>query len=395
MKYVLKPLLLIALLLQSCSEEPWLSGTLDMSNGNEWKPVVYVVHPQKFNDVAQSFVGVVLDSATVDENGYFEFKESPNFQEPVLLEVVVQRKEEKYPNRLINGNHISDNYFPLIYVQGAKIEVNADIASFQSSFFIEKPSPENEAILRLRDERLTVFDKYLKESVSGQQADEDLLERENNLHAYQEELINFADSTSQLLPALLALRWVSPEGDYERIAEQVYQQSKKWNRLYPEHPWVKEFVSVVDKGNLPVLIGDTIPDLKFPMKSGKEISLKEIMKGQKLVLLDVWASWCAPCRIENRNVLVPLWEKYGPENFQIVAYGLESSEKAWNNAIEKDGAYRWLHASHLEGDQNPLMEDLRLKTIPANFLLDPEGKVLAKNLHGQDLIDFVDGYMSR
>ena len=76
MKYVLKPLLLIALLLQSCSEEPWLSGTLDMSNGNEWKPVVYVVHPQKFNDVAQSFVGVVLDSATVDENGYFEFNNS-------------------------------------------------------------------------------------------------------------------------------------------------------------------------------------------------------------------------------------------------------------------------------------------------------------------------------
>ena len=93
--------------------------------------------------------------------------------------------------------------------------------------------------------------------------------------------------------------------------------------------------------------------------------------------------------------MVPLWEKYNSEDFQIVAYGLESSEKAWDNAIEKDGAYRWLHASHLQGDQNPFMEKLRLKTIPANFLLNQEGRVLAKNLHGQDLIHFVNDYMSK
>lgn len=109
--------------------------------------------------------------------------------------------------------------------------------------------------------------------------------------------------------------------------------------------------------------------------------------------MDIWASWCAPCRVENRNVLVPLWEKYNSEGFQIVAYGLESSETAWSNAIEKDGAFRWLHASHLQGDQNPLMDTLRLKTIPANFLLDEKGRVLAKNLHGEDLIMFVDDYM--
>lgn len=395
MKYMLRPLFLIVLLLQSCSEEPWLSGTLDMSDGDEWKPMVYVVHPQKFNEVAQSFVGIVLDSAEVDRNGYFEFKQSPDFKEPVLLEIVVQKIGEKYPNRLINENHVTDNYFPLIYTKDANLEVRAAIASFQSSFTIENPSPANESVLRLRDERLAAFTKYLKEPAKFPKSDEDLLEREKSLHAYQEKLINFSDSTSQLLPALMALRWASPEGDYERIAEQAHQQSKKWNELYPEHPWVKEFVSVADKQNLPVLIGDTIPDLKFPMKSGEEISLKEIMEGQKLVLLDVWASWCAPCRVENRNVLVPLWEKYNPENFQIVAYGLESSEKAWSNAIEKDGAYRWLHASHLEGDQNPLMEDLRLKTIPANFIIDSGGKVLAKNLHGKDLIDFVDDYMSK
>ena len=152
---------------------------------------------------------------------------------------------------------------------------------------------------------------------------------------------------------------------------------------------------MADKQNLPILIGDLIPELQFPMKRGEAVSIQEILKNKALVLLDVWASWCAPCRVENRKILVPLWEEYNSQNFQIVAYGLESSEKAWDNAIEKDGAYRWLHASHLQGDQNPLMEILRLKTIPANFLLNQEGRVLAKNLHGQDLIDFVQDYMGK
>ena len=62
--------------------------------------------------------------------------------------------------------------------------------------------------------------------------------------------------------------------------------------------------------------------------------------------------------------------------------------------MERDGADRWLHASHLLGDQNPLMDALRLKTIPANFLLDGEGRVLAKNLHGEELIQFVENYMA-
>lgn len=117
------------------------------------------------------------------------------------------------------------------------------------------------------------------------------------------------------------------------------------------------------------------------------------MEGKKLTLLDVWASWCAPCRVENRNVLVPLWEKYSSDGFHILAYGLESSETAWDNAIQKDGVHRWLHASHLQGDQNPFMDALRLKTIPANFLLDEKGIVLAKNLHGKGLIEFVSDYM--
>jgi len=394
MKYCLALSLFTVLFFQSCSEEPWLSGKLDMSESEAWKPIVYLVQPQKLNEVAQSFVGLVLDSAKVGANGHFQFDALPEFQEPVLLEIVVQKKGEKYPNRLINENPETDNYFPFVYGEGANMVVNAEVSNFQSSLTIEKPSIANEAMLELRDKRMVAF-KNLKSQTKKHETDEDLLALEKSLHVYQELLINFSNSTSELLPGLMALRWASPEGDYERIAELVHAQSTKWSELYPEHLWVKELVAMADKRNLPILTGDVITNLQFPMKSGGKVSLQTILKDKKLVLLDVWASWCAPCRLENRNILVPLWEKYNSEDFQIVAYGLESSEKAWDNAIEKDGAYRWLHASHLQGDQNPFMEKLRLKTIPANFLLNQEGRVLAKNLHGQDLIHFVNDYMSK
>lgn len=395
MKYLFRVSILLVFFLMSCSQEAWLTGTLNIPDGTDWKPMVYLVQPERFNEIAQSFTAKVLDSAKVNGEGQFQFVNSPKFQEQVLLKVVVQRKNEKFPNRLINQNPETDNYFPLVYEPNAKIKIDADIANFQSSFSLEQPSQANKAMLQLRDERMAAFKKYLKGKANEQNVDDNLLEREKNLHLYQEELIHFSDSTVELLPALMALRWASPEGDYERIAELVYAQAQKWNAIFPEHDWVRELVSMADKEELPILTGDTITDLQFPMKNGEDVSLQEVINGKKLILLDVWASWCAPCRIENREVLVPLWEKYHADGFQIVAYGLESSEKAWSNAIKKDGAYRWLHASHLQGDKNPFMDALRLNTIPANFLLDNEGRVLTKNLHRTDLVDFVDDYMMR
>ena len=395
MKNMLKLSLFFLLLMQSCSQEAWLSGTINGENDGDWKPMVYLVQPKKFDEVAQSFVGEVLDSAQMTQNGRFEFTTPPESKKSILLELVVQKKGEKYPNRLLNENPKTDNYFPLVYEPGSNLVIEAEIAHFQSSLKINQPSASNKAMLQLRDLRSKAHKRYLEGQNEEHGPDEDLLEREKSQYNFKEELINFADSTKELLPAMVALRWTSPEGDYERIAELVHAQSTKWSKLYPEHPWVKELVAMADKQNLPILIGDLIPELQFPMKRGEVVSIQEILKNKALVLLDVWASWCAPCRVENRKILVPLWEEYNSQNFQIVSYGLESSEKAWDNAIEKDGAYRWLHASHLQGDQNPLMEILRLKTIPANFLLNQEGRVLAKNLHGQDLIDFVQDYMGK
>jgi len=109
----------------------------------------------------------------------------------------------------------------------------------------------------------------------------------------------------------------------------------------------------------------------------------------------LWASWCAPCRKENREVLVPIWNEYHDQGLQIVAYGLESDESAWRAALERDGANRWNHASDLQGDDAPFLKKIRVRTIPANFILDDKGVVMAKNVHGKALMDLVKSYMKK
>ena len=184
------------------------------------------------------------------------------------------------------------------------------------------------------------------------------------------------------------------EGDYERVPEFIVAQAERWQQEAPVHPWVAQLAAKGDRKSLPVLVGDVLPDSPLPMLSGDTVAMKTLL-GKRLTLLDFWASWCAPCRKENRNSLVPLWEKHHGAGFQIVGYALDGSQGTWATAIEKDGVGRWPHASHLQGDDAPLFKELRMTSIPANFLLDQNGKVLAKNLHGEELMKWVEAYFSR
>ena len=114
--------------------------------------------------------------------------------------------------------------------------------------------------------------------------------------------------------------------------------------------------------------------------------------GKRLTLVDIWAAWCAPCRKENKTVLAPLWHDFEDKGFQIIGYSIDNNPQAWKAAIAGDGA-TWLQASHLTGDSTPFMETLHISTIPANFILDAEGRIVAKNLFGEDLSEFVKTYL--
>lgn len=382
------------LLLVSCTAKAPLSGTIKMPAHTDWAAMVYLVQPRTLDEVAASFSGQVLDSAAILADGSFAFEKMPETTEPVLLELVIQRKGERFFNKLENEELTTANYFPFVWKNGDRLEVSASADQFQLSLAIKNPSPENTALLKLRDVRLKAF-QQLQQKTGTQGHDEALLlEEEAARLRFQQASMNFANETEHLLPALVAIRWVSPANDYERVPEFLVAQCEKWQTQYASHPWVAQLCQKSNREQLPVLKGDQIPDAMLPMLSGGESALYQLL-GKKLTILDLWASWCAPCRRENRDFLVPLWDKYHEQGLQIIGYALEGSESAWKNAIEKDGANRWLHASPLQGDDAPLLKTLRIQTIPANFLLDAQGKVLAKNLHGEVLVKFVEEYLRR
>lgn len=378
------------LLPTGCTGQAPLSGALQLDDA--WIPQVYLIQPRHLDEIATSFTGQVIDSARVNADGSFVFKKMPDAPDPVLLELAVQQQGARFANKLNNENPGTANYFPIIWKNGDRLQVKASIDQFQSSFSIESPAPGNAALLQLRDMRQLAF-QQLKPTKEHDETQ--LLEEEAALLKFQQPMIDFAQQTDELLAALLAIRWVSPVNDYERIPEFLLAQCEKWQSSQPEHPWVLQLCEKSNRELLPVLKNDQLPDAALPMLAGDTVALYELMKNKRLMVLDLWASWCAPCRRENRDVLVPLWETYHGKGFEIIGYALDASEKTWKKAIETDGAYRWLHASHLQGDDAPLLETLRIQTIPANFLLDTKGKVLAKNLHGKELAEFVKNYLEQ
>ena len=194
---------------------------------------------------------------------------------------------------------------------------------------------------------------------------------------YRHELNDFTLEKLRGSPALYAasLRW---DGDYrlEELATAVREfaaRHPRWEiaRLMEER--VTRFRALAIGAVAPVLAGKG-PD-------GKAVALADL-RG-RLVLVDFWASWCTPCRAENRRY-VELYRRYRAAGWEILAVSMDEGAPAWKAAIAKDGAV-WRHVSDLLAWKSPLAARYGVTALPASFLIDAEGRIVGKDLRGKEL----------
>ena len=178
------------------------------------------------------------------------------------------------------------------------------------------------------------------------------------------------------LVSLFALNFVNIDTDFDTY-EALAQRFQKEN---PNSPHAKSLIGRVAriKG---VMVGSAAPEITLSDTTGNAVALSSL-RG-KYVLIDFWASWCGPCRAENPNV-VRMYNKFKDKGFTIYSVSLDKTKTDWERAIRNDNL-PWTHVSDLKFWQSAAAQQYGVQAIPATFLLDKEGKIIAKNLRGEAL----------
>ena len=147
----------------------------------------------------------------------------------------------------------------------------------------------------------------------------------------------------------------------------------------------KNIADLLSQFEDPIEVGEIAPDFTAPSIDGPDVTLSNELVNNKVTLLDFWAAWCRPCRIENPN-LVRLHKKYKDAGFDIIGVSLDRTREQWEQAVIDDNL-PWTQVSNLNFWNDPVARRYSIRAIPQSYLLDKDGLVMGKNLRGQELED--------
>lgn len=350
-------------------DDCFIKGTVSGINDGE---IIYLKESNGTQEL------ITLDSTLV-KKGKFEFKTNGS---EIKLCLIIHKD--------ITG-------FPIVIEKGTiTVEINKNETSNSSKVF---GTITNDELLKLTTSSKLISEKvneftsknaalYKKTSdekdevtVKKLQKEYDALQKENSYL-----FINYAENNpNSFLTAVILESFLSsnPETDFEK-------KRKMYNALSPEIKKTKQGKKVEDllqkienkkteKSNLD--INAIAPNFSANTPEGKTISLKECLG--KVTIIDFWASWCGPCRRENPSV-VALYNEFHSKGLSIIGVSLDQDLNKWKEAIVKD-KISWFQVSNIKGWNDPIAILYQIESIPQTYILDSNGKIIAKNLRGDEL----------
>ena len=322
---------------------------------------------------------IPIDTAIVFDE---KFKMTGTVKEPSLRFLTVNNVQGKAMFMLENSEiNVSINKDNILESKFTGSESNNSFVAFQEG--LKKTQDEVQKTKRAYRQIKSTQDSPKSDSILS--VLEQLSER---LKAYPLNFIEKNEDADYSLN-LLESELIKPEIDlisfkttYNKLSSRLKESekgkevAKTLDRLYIEYKKTEN-----------LNIGKVAPNFEAPTPNGNTISLEDI-KG-KVTIIDFWAAWCGPCRRENPNV-VRVYETYHDQGLEIIGVSLDGQSRqkdpknAWLEAIEKDNL-SWTQVSNLKYFNDPVAKLYNINAIPATFILDKDGKIVAKNLRGRAL----------
>ncbi len=368
------------IVLAGCSNDGFtVNGTIEGS-----KPGEYLL----LREVKPGFLRPV-DSMIPDKDGKFSFRAATEWPAFYMLSMG------------------TDDFLTLLVSPGDKIEVKANRSSLAAPEAV-KGSDGTSVILGFREKHQEVINELqrLTDVYNDSLMSPELPLLMDSLDRRASEIVDgfremslklLGDNSSSMVSVYLLNQHVVPGlqlFDPAKEPEIFFRVDSALYALWPGsdlvldlHTFVaglKNSVSVntgTPSGTKPEA-GSMLPEIALPGPDGDTLTLSS-MRG-KVVLVDFWAAWCPPCREENPN-LVKMYDMYHWRGFDIYQVSLDLRKEEWTEAIRKDRLGRWKHVSDLKYRDSEVVKRFALTEIPASFLIDREGRVLAVNLRGDDL----------
>lgn len=276
------------------------------------------------------------------------------------------------------------DYFAQFFLENAKVNVAAKKDSLRATKVTGSPSQDVfqkyiDEMQKLSKEVMAIQQRYQSAMSSGNTAEADKAKIDyqalmDNNQVYSKNFVK--EHSNSVVAAYITLYQLAPEASDAELDSIV----KSFPAEIAESDYVKQLKQMIDERSK-TAIGAVAPDFTMNDQDGKPIQLSSL-RG-KVVLVDFWASWCAPCRQENPNV-VKVYNEFHPKGFEILGVSLDRTKEDWLKAIADD-KLTWMHVSDLQYWQNAAARLYGVNSIPMNFLLDKDGKIIAKGLRGADL----------